>query len=73
MTERKTPPMAQDGFQPRPETHGYQPQPTIIKKGYQPIAVAPQTPNPQGGHIPTTGQGGSSTPPNQGSGGNKGS
>ena len=52
------------------ENRGHQP--TILKKGYQPIAAAPKGPsNPQGGHIPTTGQGGSSTPPNQGSGGTK--
>lgn len=55
--------MAMDGFVPRAgiETHGYQPR-----------MAAPNAPNPQGGHVPTTGSGGSSTPPNQGSGGSKG-
>lgn len=43
-----------------------------VQKGYQPRAQA-NPGNVQGGHVPTTGQGGSGpgTPPNQGSGGKK--
>lgn len=63
MTNRRTPSIAQDGYQPRPN---------VSTHGYQPIAVAPNTAPAQGGHTPTTSQGGNSTPPNQGSGGKKG-
>lgn len=45
---------------------GYKPQADIATHGYKPTGTG----NPQGGHKPTTGQGGG-TPPNQGSGGKK--
>lgn len=53
---------------PRMAMDGYVPNANISTHGYQPKMAAP---NPQGGHIPTTGSGGSPTPPNQGSGGSK--
>lgn len=55
---------------PRPINEGYQP--ATDQRGYKPAPVRPSgTSNPQGGHIPTTGQGGNPNPPNQGTGGNK--
>lgn len=55
---------------PRPMNDGYQPS---LTKGHQPIAVRPAgASGVQGGHQPTTGQGPTGTPPNQGSGGQGG-
>lgn len=54
----------------RPMNDGYQP---TENKGHQPIAIRPAgTSEVQGGHQPTTGQGPTGTPPNQGSGGQGG-
>ncbi len=54
----------------KPINEGYQPM--NLNKGYQPHKVEAVKPSkPQAGHIPTISQGGSSTPPNQGSGGTK--
>ena len=51
---------------------GTKPSPTTISThGYKPTANPGGVGNVQGGHVPTTGQGGSSTPPNQGGSGKK--
>jgi hypothetical protein len=58
----------QGGGISRPFQDGYRPGADISTHGYKPTGTG----NPQGGHVPTTSQGGSnSTPPNQGSGGKK--
>jgi len=52
----------------RPVADGHQPS----QRGHQPTMTTPSNiGNVQGGHQPTTGQGGNGSPPNQGSGGKK--
>lgn len=54
----------------QPLGEGYQP--SVIERGYQPTGARPNgTSGVTGGHQPTTSQGGSGGPPNQGSGGKK--
>ncbi len=54
----------------RPMSDGYQP--TGESRGFQPTAIRPSgVGKVQGGHQPTTGQGPSGNPPNQGSAGKK--
>ena len=63
MSKRPVPPLPSQRI-----GDGYQP--TGITNGYQPSSISAPL-KPLGGHQPTTGQGPSSAPPNQGSGGKK--